>query len=77
MAKSLDDLNNEITTLNTEETKALTDVLAAIKELSDKVATGQDYTTQVNNLVALEAPLQQLDAAAQAVIAPAPTNPAS
>ena len=73
------DVDAETTKLAGLVTTALADVLAEIAALKAGQSTGQDLTPQVNNLIALEAPLQQLDAAAKAAVAPVtpPAPPAA
>lgn len=71
MADTQADVDNETTKLAGLVSAALADVLAAISALKASQSAGEDLTPQVNSLIALEAPLQQLDAAAKAAVTPA------
>jgi hypothetical protein len=78
MADTAKDVDAETAKLAGLLSTTATDVLAAIADLKAAVAAGAtDLTPQVAALTALEKPLQDLDAAAQAVTAPAPQTPAA
>lgn len=76
MSQTAKDVDAEEAKLAGLVTTALTQVLAAIAQLKANTAE-EDLTPEVNSVIALEAPVQQLIDAANAVLNPPPAAPAS
>ncbi len=76
MADTAKDVDTETAKLATLVSTVAQDVLAAIAAL-EKATAPADLTPEVNALIALEKPLQDLDAAATTITNPPPPAPAA